>query len=198
MFLVEAAPDQVPDQLLTLRQNLGGQVLCATHSGQAACERINPKFHRRFVGTSEDTLHIQRAVGEPVIYGQNDYNRTTLHGTNSILWNGSMGTIKEVLYEPAYSLIVEFDGEDHLLKGDDLSHLQHAFAITVHRAQGSQFPVIFIPLVKARNVDRTGIYTAITRAEHTAILVGPHSAFANAVNEKPHSDHRRVGLNLRL
>jgi exodeoxyribonuclease V alpha subunit len=195
-FIVESDSEQIAEHVLALRKSLSGQILCATHGGVAGDDKLNSLCHRRFVGTSEDTPNICHTVGEPVIFGENDYNRTTVDGAPSVLWNGSMGTVVEVRHDPEYSLIVDFDGESHELTGNDLTHLRHAFAITVHRAQGSQFPVVIVPLVKARNVDRTWLYTAITRAERTAILVGPSSIFSRAVTAPPHADHRRVGLML--
>jgi exodeoxyribonuclease V alpha subunit len=181
---------------MALWEALKGQILCATHRGDAGDEKLNSCCHRRWLGATEDTLNIRHAIGEPVIYGENDYNRATLDGEKAVLWNGSMGTILEVRDGAEYGIVADFDGEPHLLRGDDLIHLRHAYAITVHRAQGSQFPVIIIPIVRARNVDRTWIYTAMTRAEQSAILVGTHDVFTKAVGEKPHSDERRVGLNL--
>ena len=201
VFLVEVARDSVADKVVELHRAIGGQILCAVHRGDSGGDKLNSRLHRRFVGTTEDTLKIRHAVGEPVIYGENDYNRTIIDRVtgerkSGILWNGSLGIIHKIHYEPEYSLVAEFDGEQHILKGEDLNQLRHAFAITVHRAQGSQFPLVIIPLSNARNVDRTWIYTAITRAEITAILVGPACYFEMAVTEKPHADQRRVSLSI--
>jgi len=196
VFFIET--QDVANTVLTLRNKLIGncQILCPTHGGDAGTERLNSWCHRQHVGMTVETLSIQHAPGEPVIYGVNDYNRITVVGAPSCLWNGSMGTILEVFQEPEYSLLVEFDGENHLLKGDDLEHLELAYAITVHRAQGSQFPAVIIPMVRARNVDRAWIYTAITRAERIAILVGSREEFDRRIVEDPHSFNRRVALTL--
>jgi exodeoxyribonuclease V alpha subunit len=75
-----------------------------------------------------------------------------------------------------------------------LDAIELGYAVTVHKAQGSQFRRVIVPVSKARNLDRTMLYTAITRATHQVLMVGDHAAASLAARELPHSSHRRVGL----
>jgi exodeoxyribonuclease V alpha subunit len=71
-----------------------------------------------------------------------------------------------------------------------LDCMELGYAITLHKAQGSQFPLIIIALKKGRIVDRTWLYTAVTRAENEIHIVGSEDAF-KAITEAPSHSHRR-------
>lgn len=80
------------------------------------------------------------------------------------------------------------------LTPDLLPHLELAYAITIHKAQGSQFPRAIVPVRHSRLLDRTMLYTAITRAQKQVILVGDVAAAAAAVEAPPHASLRQVAL----
>ena len=73
-------------------------------------------------------------------------------------------------------------------------HLELAYAITVHKAQGSAFDVVVMPIVAHSLLDRTMIYTGLTKARHKAIFVGDRQAFRRAVAETPSYGRRRSAL----
>jgi exodeoxyribonuclease V alpha subunit len=71
-----------------------------------------------------------------------------------------------------------------------------AYAITVHKAQGSQFKRVIVPIVKTRLLDRTLIYTALTRGVEQVVFVGDRGAFNAAVTAPPHAHERQVGFSI--
>jgi exodeoxyribonuclease V alpha subunit len=75
-----------------------------------------------------------------------------------------------------------------------LDALELGYAVTVHKAQGSQFPRVLVPVYAARNLDRTMLYTAITRAKSQVILVGDIGLTRRAVEALPHAAQRQVAL----
>jgi exodeoxyribonuclease V alpha subunit len=75
-----------------------------------------------------------------------------------------------------------------------LEHLDLAYALTIHKAQGSQWPRIIIPVMLHRLLDRSLIYTAITRARRQALLVGDEAAAREAVVKVPRAQRRMTGL----
>lgn len=75
-----------------------------------------------------------------------------------------------------------------------LEHLDLAYALTIHKAQGSQWPRIIIPVMRHRLLDRSLIYTAITRAQQQALLVGDEAAAREAVVKVPRAQRRMTGL----
>ena len=83
----------------------------------------------------------------------------------------------------AGTLNADFDGEPHKFDRDDFSDLSLAYAISIHKSQGSEYPVVIILLLKAHfmMLQRNLIYTAITRGRKKVFLVGEPAAYAMAV-----------------
>lgn len=84
--------------------------------------------------------------------------------------NGSLGVVTKPHPKGAW---VRFDdGADDAITAADLEKLTHGWAISVHKAQGSAFKRVIIPVVRSKLLDRTMLYTAITRGIETVVLVG--------------------------
>jgi exodeoxyribonuclease V alpha subunit len=79
-----------------------------------------------------------------------------------------------------------------------LDALELAYAITVHKAQGSQFSRVVVPVYKARNLDRTMLYTAITRAKEQVVLLGDIGIAQRVTAEPPQASRRQVALGAML
>ena len=90
--------------------------------------------------------------------------------------NGEIGTIIDFYYDSneKASLIIDFDGIHVKYNKDDLENLTHAYAISVHKSQGSEYPIVILPIVKSYSfmLRRKLIYTAITRAKKKLIIIG--------------------------
>ena len=132
-------------------------------------------------------------VGSPVICLVNDWEKN--------LQNGSLGVVVSAIQSPiedapgaCYGHIRWDDGVTREITSELLLNLELAYAITVHKAQGSQFKRVIIPVRRSRLLDRDMLYTAITRAQSQVILVGDIEAAAAAVRELPHSARRKVAL----
>ena len=136
-------------------------------------------------------------VGDPVICLRNDWEID--------LQNGSLGVL--VSAEPAapdkapgsrIGGILWDDGRTLDLTTDLLTHLELAYALTIHKAQGSGFGRVIIPVRHSKLLDRTLLYTAVTRAEQQVILVGDVHAAKAAVLAPRHSERRHVALGAML
>jgi exodeoxyribonuclease V alpha subunit len=79
-----------------------------------------------------------------------------------------------------------------------LDDVELGYAITVHKAQGSQWPRVIVPVTRNRLLDRTLLYTALTRAQHQVILVGDETAAREAAMKPPRAHERHVALDLTL
>ena len=84
----------------------------------------------------------------------------------------------------------------HRFAEDSLDRIELAHAITVHKAQGSQFRRVIIPVVHSRLLDRTLVYTALTRAVDQVVFVGDRRALVAAIEAPPRSQQRMVGFRL--
>ncbi|KAA1006226.1 AAA family ATPase [Paraburkholderia panacisoli] len=138
-------------------------------------------------------------LGDPVVCTRNLWDTG--------LQNGSLGRLTGVEREPravfdrngnlaghAIAWIEWDDGEIRPVFESLLDDLQLAYALTVHKAQGSQWERIIIPVTRHRLLDRTLLYTALTRARRQVILVGDEDAARRAVLSAPRANSRNTGL----
>ena len=180
----------VASAVIDLVDGLGGvgevQIVGAIKHGPGGVRTLNAAFHDRVGDTSELDFG-GFAVGEPVMWTRNDYNLG--------LRNGSLGRVigisetLDVLWD---------DGARIPLTTDLLQHLDHAYAITCHKAQGSQFRRVIVPVFKNRLLDRTLLYTAVTRAQEQVVLVGDRAAFTAAIVEPPMPSRRVTAIEFHL
>lgn len=198
--------NQINALVLRLYQEDRGasQILCATRNAPGGgIKAINALCQRHCNSSGEESM-IWNAdfdrrqgtglrVGDPVICLRNNWEID--------LQNGSLGIIVSVAAptradERARCLgrILWDDGETRDLTADLLPHLDLAYAITIHKAQGSGFRRVLIPVRPSKLLDRTLLYTAVTRAEQQVVLVGDVEAARAAVRAPRHSERRQVAL----
>jgi exodeoxyribonuclease V alpha subunit len=129
-------------------------------------------------------------AGDKVIQLRNDYDKG--------LFNGDIGLVLSV-NTGAGTLTADFDGARHEFDRGALGNLALAYAISIHKSQGSEYPVVIIPLLKAHFVmlQRNLLYTAITRGKKKVIIVGEPAAYAMAVRNSE-SKHRCTHLQQKI
>ena len=209
---IACAPEDLPSRVVDvyLRNPLNSQVLCSTkESGAAPSKRISALCQDaladgapRLNVYSEDRQRMEDTgfrLGDPVLCTVNlwDYD----------LQNGSIGRLTEIEPSPlphynnagvrvdtVYGWVAWDDGERRPLTEEVLNALELAYAITVHKSQGSEVPVAIVPVYPSRNLDRTLLYTAITRARQKVVLLGDFSAAKAAVEAEPLAARRQVML----
>ena len=153
------------------------QVLCPMNRGSAGTTALNAELQAALVPAGAERLERrgrQYAVGDKVMQVENDYDRE--------IFNGDIGTVKSIDVA-GVQLRVDFDGRPVDYSTRDLDSLRTAFAITIHKSQGSEYPAVVIPLLDQHYVmlRRNLIYTAITRGKRLVVLVGQRSAVRRAV-----------------
>lgn len=96
-------------------------------------------------------------------------------------------------------LVVSFNGDRFLYTADDLDHLDHAYAATIHKAQGSEYEAVVLVLLRqhGRMLQRNLIYTALTRAKSEVYIIAHPAAVAQAIGSE-HTSLRRTKLSRRL
>lgn len=186
---IDCKPDKIVGVLFDVCKSLGHgpdtQILGVTKSGVAGVRAINICFHEILSKGKRRLSQWRFAEGDPIIHLENDYER--------LLFNGTLGYVATIVTEGAdLSLVCKFDGVEHTFKETELDRIALAYGITVHKAQGSQFRRVAIPLTKSRLLDRTMIYTALTRGIEQVIFVGDKQAFAEAVWKPPSASLREV------
>jgi exodeoxyribonuclease V alpha subunit len=183
-----AALDDVIARLGELRDVL---VVTSTIAGAAGVDSVNERFHRRYVAAGHDELQAsfgrRFSVGEPVIFGRNDYRAG--------LFNGLLGRVTAIDFDKhAVEVLFDGDAEPKMLTDEHLVDLDLAYAVTCHKCQGSSAKRVIVPIYGSRLLDRSWLYTAITRAEQQVVLVGDREAFRAAVAKPPAAELRKTGL----
>lgn len=109
--------------------------------------------------------------------------------------NGSLGRVVSILADG--QCIIQFDDEMHSFQSNEVrDKIELAYAISVHKAQGSQFKRIAVVVGKSRVLDHALIYTALTRAVEQVVFVGDREAFELAVGSEPLVKQRFVAFAL--
>jgi len=189
--LVEVVTERVPRRFgLDWIEDV--QVLAPMYRGECGVDALNERL-RAALGSGGHELHLRGRVwrtGDRVIHTRNDYEKE--------VYNGDMGRIVHI--EPDGSgLTVRFPERHVGYTKADLGDLQPAFAITVHRSQGGEFPAVVMPLVTGHYLmlQRHLLYTAVTRARRLVVLVGSPRALRMAVDNADQRE-RKSGLADRL
>ncbi|MBL8132137.1 MAG: ATP-dependent RecD-like DNA helicase [Anaerolineae bacterium] len=128
-------------------------------------------------------------VGDKVMQTKNNYELD--------VFNGDIGYLDEIDRE--YGVSVEFDGNSVLYEFQHVEQLIHAYCISTHRSQGSEYPVVVMPVLTQHYImlQRNLLYTAVTRARQIVVLVGSRKAVAIAVGNDRVTE-RFSGLRARL
>ena len=197
---IDAGPGEAFDVIFDVGARLAkdglrrgdAQIIAPVNAGPAGILAINRRFHELRVQAGNGASRrvpgrTDIAEGDPVIWTRNDYERD--------LMNGSTGRIVEAHRDFATVVI---DGQEHRLSASDSNLIELAYAISVHKAQGSQWPVVIVPVYRSRILDRTLIYTAATRASEQVVFVGDRSVFKAGVEIAPKNLTREVTLASRL
>ncbi|MBQ9120752.1 MAG: ATP-dependent RecD-like DNA helicase [Clostridia bacterium] len=172
------------------------QVICPSKKGEAGTEHLNlvlqsylnPPSPMKNERKSRDRIFRE---GDRVMQIRNNYTmewESDRGETGTGVYNGDIGTISEIDNVEEY-VAVSFDGKHALYDFSELEELEHAYAITVHKSQGSEYPFLIIPL--GRNcppmlMTRNLIYTAITRGEQMVIVLGSKEVFFRMVENDRH------------
>lgn len=155
------------------------QVLCPATRGEVGTRQLNVQLQQVLNKPAPEKLELARGgsilrVGDRVIQQVNDYQRE--------VFNGDLGTIAEISLEEQ-EVTVQFAERAVTYDYADLGELALAWAVTVHKSQGSEYPVVILPLFMQHYMllSRNLLYTGLTRAKQLAILVGPTKAIGLTV-----------------
>jgi exodeoxyribonuclease V alpha subunit len=181
---IECLPDEVQGKLRLLASDWQGndfQILVAIKDGPTGIDAVNFQFHEAC--DTEGLSGFRFCVGEPVIHLVNDYDKG--------LMNGTLGRITAVANDGVAGLLVDFEGVEHFIPAIEIAdRLALAHAISVHKAQGSQFRRVAVVVNKSRILDHALIYTGLTRGVEQVVFLGSKVVFEEAVR-KPALAHQR-------
>ncbi|MBW2146050.1 MAG: ATP-dependent RecD-like DNA helicase [Deltaproteobacteria bacterium] len=168
------------------------QVISPMHRGEIGTERLNMELQRVLNPMGREFRYGTRAfrTGDKVMQVRNNYDRE--------VFNGDIGRVVRVNEERGW-LVVRFDEREVAYQGTDLDELAMAYAVSVHKSQGSEYQAVILPLHTCHYLmlQRNLLYTGITRGRRLVILVAAKKALAIAVaNDR--TQQRFTGLAERL
>ncbi|MFE1906381.1 ATP-dependent RecD-like DNA helicase [Streptomyces gardneri] len=179
---VEVAARRIPAKFgLDPRRDV--QVLAPMHRGPAGAGALNGLLQQAITPTRPDLAEKRFGgrvfrVGDKVTQIRNNYDK----GANGV-FNGTVGVVT-ALDPVEQRLTVRTDEDEEVpYDFDELDELAHAYAVTIHRSQGSEYPAVVIPVTMSAwmMLQRNLLYTAVTRAKKLVVLVGSRRAIAQAV-----------------
>jgi exodeoxyribonuclease V alpha subunit len=139
-----------------------------------------------------------------VVYRTGDKVLQLVNQPESHVFNGDIGEIVSIFYakentEKQDMVIVTFDGNEVTYTKQELGQITHAYCCSIHKSQGSEFPIVVLPVVKSyyRMLRRNLLYTAVTRSKRFLILCGEEDALQLGV-KRTNDQSRQTSLKERL
>ncbi|MCX8118158.1 MAG: ATP-dependent RecD-like DNA helicase [Desulfobacterota bacterium] len=203
-FIQEEDPEKILNQILDLccerLPNHFGfdplreiQVLTPMHRGVIGVANLNLELQRKLNPDAFGIVHGARSLrlGDKVMQIVNDYDKE--------VFNGDIGRISKIDPEQR-EVVIDFDGRLVTYDYTDLDEVTLAYAISVHKSQGSEYPAVILPVTTQHYLllQRNLLYTAITRAKRLVVLIGTKKALAIAIkNNKPQGRFTRLSERLK-
>jgi exodeoxyribonuclease V alpha subunit len=159
------------------------QVLAPMHRGPAGAGTLNGLLQQA-ITPARPELPEKRfggrvfRVGDKVTQIRNNYDK----GLNGV-FNGTVGVVTSLNTDDQRLTVLTDEDEEIAYDFDELDELAHAYAVTIHRSQGSEYPAVVIPVTTGAwmMLQRNLLYTAVTRAKRLVVLVGSRRAIGQAV-----------------
>jgi exodeoxyribonuclease V alpha subunit len=208
-FIESTTPEDALEQILNLvTTRLPGyyhadpirdiQVLTPMQRGIVGAANLNRMLQERLNPTVEASgkpslsrAGIEYRLHDKVMQIKNDYDKE--------VFNGDIGTITDVNMEDQ-ELKITFDGRDVVYDRSDLGEVVLAYATTIHKSQGSEYPIVVLPFMMTHFVmlQRNLLYTAVTRAKKVLVLIGEKKAIGYAIrNQKTSGRNTRLAARLK-
>ncbi|WP_169982705.1 ATP-dependent RecD-like DNA helicase [Microbispora sp. H10836] len=175
------------------------QVLAPMHRGAAGAGALNTALQEALTPAREGMPERRYGgrvfrVGDKVTQLRNNYDK----GAAGV-FNGTVGVVTAITPEESRLTVLTDEDENVDYSFDELDELAHAYAVSIHRSQGSEYPAVVIPLATSAwmMLQRNLLYTAITRAKKLVVVVGSRRALGQAVRTRG-AGRRHTGLTHRL
>jgi exodeoxyribonuclease V alpha subunit len=157
------------------------QVISPMYRGVVGVDHLNQELQKLLNPSSEGLQFGKREIRiwDKVMQIRNNYDKE--------VYNGDIGRVKDI-DKKTYSVLVDFDGKEVLYTRDEINEIVNAYAISVHKSQGSEYQAVVMPLLTQHYImlQRNLFYTALTRAKKLSCIIGSYKAMYIAIkNNKP-------------
>lgn len=183
------------------------QVICPSRQLACGTAALNAMLQERLNPPAPDKAEIKYGsvifrTGDRVMQIKNNYDmlwrRLDAAEVGTGVFNGDTGVIVHIDV-PSRILVIRYDDKEAEYTFDEVNQLEHAYAITVHKSQGSEYPAVVMPLFAApsRLLTRSMLYTAVTRAKKLLVIAGREDVVAKMI-ETNKKNKRFSALKLRI
>ncbi|ARJ49924.1 ATP-dependent RecD-like DNA helicase [Staphylococcus lutrae] len=159
------------------------QVLAPMYRGNAGIKKLNQILQNILNPLTDRDDHREMEFGD-VVFRKGDKVLQLVNRPNDNIFNGDIGVIVGIFWAKENVLnkdvvIVDYDGNEITYARSDLTELTHAYCTSIHKAQGSEFPIVIMPIVKQyfRMLQKPILYTGLTRAKQSLVFLGDSEAF---------------------
>jgi exodeoxyribonuclease V alpha subunit len=180
-MIMNLCADSIPHKLNLDPLSPQIQVISPMYRGVIGVDNLNVELQKRLNPNSEGlkTGNREIRIKDKMMQVRNNYDKE--------VFNGDIGTVVEI-DKRAYRVAVDFDGKVVIYQREEMNEITHAYAISVHKSQGSEYQAVVIPLMTQHFImlQRNLFYTALTRAKRLSCIVGSYKALYIAIkNDKP-------------
>ena len=159
------------------------QILATMYKGENGIDNLNLILQELFNPKDEKKQEIR--FGD-VTYREGDKVLQLQNNPDSNVFNGDIGYIRKILPKTNKSkdmILIDFEGVKVEYSKEDLNQIKHAYAITIHKSQGSEFPHVILPISRNyyKMLYNKLIYTGVSRAKKSLVIIGEAQAFVMAV-----------------
>ncbi len=177
------------------------QVLSPRYQGVNGIDALNAALQKKFNPPSDDKKEIK--IGYKT-FREMDKILQLKNQPDDDVFNGDIGILKEIIparqaYDEQDHLIVDYDGIIVEYMSDTFANITHAYCVSVHKAQGSEYPIVILPMAREYGImlQKRLIYTAVTRANRSLVIIGQKDAFFTGIRRQEFYE-RQTTLQQRL
>jgi len=178
-LITELVTDFIPSQGFDVANDL--QILCPMTRGLLGTRNVNQVLQAIINPPEKDKTELRRGdgifrEGDRIIQLKNDYDKE--------VFNGDLGIIQKI-NNVDQEIIIELDGRNVVYDYGDLNEVSLAYAVTIHKSQGSEYPIVILPIYMQHYMmlSRNLFYTGLTRAKQMAIIIGQEKPITIAVKQ---------------
>ena len=198
LTFIECSDDDVISNLMDVSSTFKDlsyknfQILAPMYKTKCGIDMINQRLQVIF--NPKDKSKKELVVGD-VIFREGDKVIELTNMPDENIYNGDIGIISQIVTQPAKKITIDFDGNGVTFTAANFNKFRLAYAISIHKAQGSEFDVVVMPIVQGyrKMLYRKLVYTGITRSKKMLYLIGDKNALRQAVNNTS-SDIRRTTI----
>ena len=175
------------------------QILAPMYKGENGIDNLNIALQELF--NPSDPKKEEIFIGD-VVFRENDKVLQLQNNPDCNVFNGDIGYIKKITKKSTKNkdtIIIDFEGNKVEYNREDMFQVKHAYAITIHKSQGSEFPHVILPISKGyyKMLYNKLIYTGVSRAKKSLVIIGESKCFMMAINND-YASKRKTSLKDKL